>query len=119
MGTLLRVKPLLQIRGGLLEARAQVHGTKGCKRRVIEELRAWVEQYETSGDPFVIGAAGTFLSREEKDEWIAMARAAFPGRDIRYDSLACSIGCHVGPGAFGMAVSKRVPAREKAVPADG
>ncbi|MDY3282507.1 MAG: DegV family protein [Dysosmobacter sp.] len=119
MGSLLRVKPLLQIRGALLESHAQVHGTKGCKRRVMEELRTWVEKYEASGDPFSIGAADTFLSSGEEEEWISMARAAFPGRDIRYDPLACSIGCHVGPGAFGMAVSKRVPAGEKALSAGG
>lgn len=109
MGTLLHIKPLLQIRGELLEACAKVRGTKGCKRRVIEELRVWVEEYRKSGDPFVIGAAGTFTSKDEEDEWIDMARSAFPGRDIRYDPLAFSIGCHVGPGAFGMAVSKRIP----------
>lgn len=58
-------------------------------------------------------AAGSFTSRDEEGEWISMARSAFPGRDIRYDPLAFSIGSHVGPGAFGMAVSKRVPAWEK------
>ena len=108
MGTLLHIKPLLQIRGELLEACAKVRGTKGCKRRVIEELKVWVEKYEKSGEPFVIGAAGSFISKDEEEEWINMARSAFPGRDIRYDPLAFSIGSHVGPGAFGMAVSKRV-----------
>ena len=92
-----------------MEACAKVRGTKGCKRRVIEELKVWVEKYRKSGDPFVIGADGSVLSRAEEEEWIDMARGAFPGRDIRYDPLAFSIGCHVGPGAFGMAVSKRVP----------
>ncbi len=119
MGTLLHIKPLLQIRGELLEACAKVRGTKGCKRRVIEELKVWVEEYEKSGEPFVIGAAGTFISKDEEEEWINMAHGAFPGRDIRYDPLAFSIGSHVGPGAFGMAVSKRVPAWEKAVRIDG
>ena len=108
MGTLLHIKPLLQIRGELLEACAKVRGTKGCKRRVIEELKVWVEKYEKSGEPFVIGAAGSFISKDEEEEWIDMVRSAFPGRDIRYDPLAFSIGSHVGPGAFGMAVSKRV-----------
>lgn len=118
-GTLLQIKPLPQIRGELLEACAKVRGTKGCKRRVIEELRVWVEEYEKSRDPFVIGAAGSFISKDEEEDWIDMARSAFPGRDIRYDPLAFSIGSHVGPGAFGMAVSKRVPAWEKAVRIDG
>lgn len=114
MGTLLHIKPLLQIRGELLESCAKVRGTRGCKHRLIEELRVWVEKYEQSGDPFVIGAAGTFIRKDEEDEWMSMARSAFSGRDIRYDPLALSIGSHVGPGAFGMAVSKRVPAWEKA-----
>lgn len=119
MGALLHIKPLLQIRGELLEACAKVRGTKGCKRRVIEELKVWVDEYQKNGESFVIGAAGTFISKDEEEEWVNMAHSAFPGRDIRYDPLAFSIGSHVGPGAFGMAVSKRVSAWEKTNPING
>nr|WP_326183814.1 DegV family protein [uncultured Oscillibacter sp.] len=110
MGTVLQIKPILQIRGERLDAYAKVRGTKHSKRRVIEAVKARAAEYERNGEPFVIAAAGSFLKKAEETEWIRMAQEAFPGRAIHYDPLAFSIGCHVGPGAFGMAVSKRAPA---------
>lgn len=110
MGSILQIKPLLQIRGERLDAFAKVRGTMNCKKRLVEEIRVCVEAYRRSGEPFSVAAAGTFLTKAEEREWICMAQEAFPGRKIRYDPLAFSIGCHVGPGAFGMAVFKRIPA---------
>lgn len=110
MGSILQLKPLLQIHGERLDAFTKVRGTLNCKRRLIEEMRVCVDVYRYSGDPFVVAAAGSFLDKEEERDWICMAQEVFPGRLIRYDPLAFSIGCHVGPGAFGMAVSKRAPA---------
>lgn len=112
LGGVLQIKPLLQIRGERLDAFAKVRGTLNCKKRLIQEIRVCVEEYRHSGGPFAVAAAGTFLSKAEEREWICMAQEAFPGRTIRYDPLAFSIGCHVGPGAFGMAVSKRLPAAQ-------
>lgn len=119
MGGILQIKPLLQIRGERLDAFARVRGTMNCKKRLIEEMQVWVEAYRHSGDPFAVAAAGTFLSKAEEREWVCMAQEVFPGRTIRYDPLAFSIGCHVGPGAFGMAVSKRLPAAPDTGPLTG
>lgn len=113
MGSLLHIKPILEIRGARLDAYAKVRGVKACKQRVIETIKGCADEYRKSGDPFVIAAAGSFIEKAEEAEWISMAQEAFPGRTIHYDPLAFSIGCHVGPGAFGMAVSKRVPALNK------
>lgn len=110
MGSILQIKPLLQIRGERLDAFAKVRGTLNCKKRLIEEMRVCVDAYRHSGDPFAIAAAGSFVDKAEERDWICMAQEVFPGRLIRYDPLAFSVGCHVGPGAFGMAISKRVPA---------
>ena len=110
MGGVLQIKPLLQIHGQRLDAFARVRGTMNCKKRLIQEMQICVEAYRHRGDPFAVAAAGTFLSKAEEREWICMAQEVFPGRTIRYDPLAFSIGCHVGPGAFGMAVSRRLPA---------
>lgn len=37
-----------------------------------------------------------------------MACEVFAGEDIKYDPLTFSISCHVGPGAFGMGISKKI-----------
>ena len=108
MGTILQLKPLLKIEGDKLDAFAKVRGTLPCKRRLIAEMRPLIERCEQSGYPFSVAAAGTFPEQAEAEEWIQMAREAFPGYEIRYDPLSFSIGAHTGPGAFGMAVSRRV-----------
>jgi len=108
MAAVLQLKPILQIRGERLDAFAKVRGTQNCKNRLVRELQAIAAPYQTGGKPYSIAAAGTFTDSAQEREWLDMARAAFPGEDIRYDPLAFSIGCHTGPGAFGMAVCRRV-----------
>lgn len=113
MGAILHIKPILEIRGERLDAYAKVRGIKACKHRVIETVKERANEYRESNDPFVIAAAGSFIDKAEEAEWISMAQEAFPGETIHYDPLAFSIGCHVGPGAFGMAVSKRASVRNE------
>lgn len=108
MGNFFQIKPLLQIRGERLDAFAKVRGTLPCKRRLMEEMHSMAEQYRARGIPFSLGAAGTFSEKETEQEWIEMIRREFPEDKIRYDPLACSIGSHTGPGAFGMAITRRL-----------
>ena len=111
MGSVLHIKPLLKIQGERLDAFAKVRGTKACKQRLLEAMVQTAEKFRRSDGPVSIAAAGSFLSAEEEAAWLAMARDTFPGEDIRCDPLALSIGCHVGPGAFGMAVTRRIAVR--------
>lgn len=111
MGGILQIKPLLQIRGERLDAFAKVRGTMNCKKRLVEEMKICVDACRHSGKPFSVAASGTFLTKAEEQEWICMAQKAFPDYTIRYDPLALSIGCHVGPGAFAMGVCGRLRSR--------
>lgn len=108
MGNFFQIKPLLQIHGERLDALAKVRGTLPCRKRLIEEMRACVECYQTEGIPFSLGAAGTFSTKTAEREWRKMTQKAFPEYQIRYDPLAFSIGAHLGPDAFGMAISRRL-----------
>ena len=106
MGSLLQLKPLLKIEGERLDAFAKVRGRKACQQKLVEAMKRSVEEFHKIDTPLCIGAAGTFLTQEEGEQWRALAAEIFPGEYIRYDPLALSIGCHTGPGAFGMAVSR-------------
>ena len=106
MGTILQLKPLLKIEGERLDAFAKVRGRKACQQKLVEAMKHSVEEFHKIDGPLCIGAAGTFLTQEEGEQWRALAAEIFPGEYIRYDPLALSIGCHTGPGAFGMAVSR-------------
>lgn len=111
MGSILQLKPILKIEGERLDAFATVRGRRACKQKVVDAMKRSVEEFYRRDWPVCIGAAGSFLSREEDEEWLALARENFPGEEICHGVLALSIGCHTGPGAFGMAVSRRLNER--------
>lgn len=108
MGALLNIKPLLIIEGERLDAYAKVRGSKNCKKRLLQEMKKRVDEFHERGDEIRVGVAGSFVDRKEHQEWMDMAREIFKGEDINYDPLTFSIGCHVGPGAFGMGISKKL-----------
>lgn len=113
MGTLLNIKPLLIIEGERLDAYAKVRGTRNCKKRLLTEMKKSVDEFHKNGDEIYVGVAGSFSKKEEHQEWMEMANEVFAGEDIKYDPLTFSIGCHVGPGAFGMGISKKIRGSEK------
>lgn len=106
MGSFLNLKPLLTIKGERLDAYAKVRGTKQCKKRLLDAMQQSVETYTKRNQSVHIGAAGSFLQEEEQAEWLEMIANKFAGQAVHYDPLTCSIGCHVGPGAFGMGISQ-------------
>ncbi|HCT92739.1 MAG TPA: hypothetical protein DF613_15370 [Lachnospiraceae bacterium] len=107
MGAVLNIKPLLIIEGERLDAFAKVRGTKACKKRLLQEMKKKVDEFHRDGAAVYVGVAGSFSNKEDDREWLEMAREVFAGEEISYDPLSFSIGCHVGPGAFGMGISKK------------
>lgn len=108
MGALLNIKPLLIIEGERLDAYAKVRGSKNCKKRLLQEMKKRADEFHERGDEIRVGVAGSFVDQKEHQEWLDMASEIFKGEDINYDPLTFSIGCHVGPGAFGMGISKKI-----------
>lgn len=109
IGTLLNIKPLLVIEGERLDAHAKVRGTKSCKKRLLEEMKKKADEFHEKGADIRVGAAGSFVSKEEHLEWMEMVKEVFAGEEINYDPLTFSISCHVGAGAFGMGISRVLP----------
>ena len=108
MGSFMGIKPLLVIQGDKLDACAKVRGTTHCKKRLIQHLEQAAEEYARRGIPFQAAAAGSFLKDADMEEWKNLCQTLFPDQAPHYDPLTCSVGCHVGPGAFGMAVARRL-----------
>lgn len=108
IGTVLNIKPLLIIKGEKLDAYAKVRGTKHCQKREIEAMVDYANQLRQEGGAFRVGVAGSFLRKEEDQEWFEMVRESFPGEEVFYNRLTFSVSCHVGPGAFGMGISKKI-----------
>ena len=108
LGSLLNIKPLLKIQGERLDAFAKVRGGRACKQRAVEALRESVEQFQAKGWSFVVGTAHTYRTPEEIRDWQRTLEDNFPGIPACHGELALSIGCHTGPGAFGMGLVRRV-----------
>ena len=108
MGTLLSIKPLLVISGEYLDAHAKVRGTKSCKKRLLNEMKTIADEFHKNSDEIYVGVAGSFGKKEEPQEWVEMVNEVFPYEDVKYDPLTFSVSCHVGPGAFGMGISKKI-----------
>ena len=108
MGDLLNIKPLLKIQGERLDLCAKVRGVKACKQRAVEATRESVEQYLQKGWRFHVGTAHSYRTQEEVRAWQQTLEDNFPGLPASHGELALSIGCHTGPGAFGMGLVRRV-----------
>ena len=108
IGTVLNIKPLLIIKGEKLDAYAKVRGTKHCQKREIEAMVDYANQLRQEDCAFRVGVAGSFLRKEEDQEWFEMVKESFPGEEVFYNRLTFSVSCHVGPGAFGMGISKKI-----------
>lgn len=109
IGTMLRIKPVLQIQGEKLDAYAKVKTLKQAKTTMIKAIRKDFEErfHDPDGDNFHMEIAYTADDTEAqifKEE----LKTEFPGHDIWVDPLSLSISCHIGPGALALAISKKV-----------
>ena len=108
IGTVLNLKPVLQIQGEKLDAFAKVRGWKAAKKTMLDAIDKDIHS-RFAGEKVHLEAAYT-CSEEEKDKWIAELQARFPDYEIRTDKLSLSVACHIGPGAMAVACSKYIEA---------
>lgn len=111
IGTVLNLKPVLQIQGEKLDAYAKVRGKKQAKRVMIkameEDLKKRFQTYAEKGEMCLqIVYSGT--SPKEAEEYKVEVAAAFPGYEIWVDRLSLSVSCHIGDGALALACAKKV-----------
>lgn len=71
-------------------------------------MKKKADEFHKSGAALRVGVAGSFVKKEEHQEWMEMACEVFAGEEINYDPLTVSIACHVGHGAFGMGISRKL-----------
>lgn len=110
IGTVLNLKPVLQIQGEKLDAYSKVRGKKQAKRVMLKAMQEDFEKrfssYVQSGQ-MCLQAAYTG-NREEAEEFKKEIEELFPGFEVYMDPLSLSVACHIGHGALAIACSKRV-----------
>ena len=110
IGTVLNLKPVLQIQGEKLDAYAKVRGKKQAKRVMVKAMKEDFEnrfaKYVESGE-MCLEMAYTG-NREEAEEFKKEVEKEFPGMEIQMDPLSLSVACHIGHGALAIACAKKV-----------
>ena len=110
IGTVLNLKPVLQIQGEKLDAYAKVRGKKQAKRAMLKAMKNdWetrFKEYVSDGEMCLQAAYTGNL--EEAEEFKREIQEVFPGMEIHMDPLSLSVACHIGYGALAVACSRKV-----------
>ena len=108
LGTVLNLKPVLQIQGEKLDAFSKVRGWKAAKRTMLKAIEKDLEErFSEVREDMVLGMAYT-CSKEEAQEWKQEIAEKFPEYEIVEGPLSLSVACHIGPGAMAVTCMKKV-----------
>lgn len=109
IGTILKIKPVLQIHGDKLDKFGVVRSTQKAKDMMIEaiktDLASQLSTYAKNGEiALAVAHTANFAEAEKfRDE----LKAAFPNIPFRFcEPLPLSISCHIGPGAIAVAATR-------------
>lgn len=111
IGTVLNLKPVLQIQGDKLDAFAKSRGVKNAKKTMIDQMKK--DFAGRFAEPLREGrmtlyAITSKVSDEIRKGWTEEIKAAFPDMDVQEGELSLSVSCHIGPGALAIAAA-RIP----------
>ena len=107
LGTLLRLKPVLQIQGEKLDAFAKARTVKQAKSIMLGAIHKDIETRmggEANMDKLHIAAA--YTPGDGVEQWLGEIKKEFPDKEIVMDPLSLSVSCHIGPGALAVTVTK-------------
>ncbi len=110
IGTVLGLKPVLQIQGEKLDAYAKVRGKKAARKAMIDAIRKDLEtrfakEWADGTVRLDIAYSG---NPEEAGDWKGELEGAFPGQEFHMDPLSLSVSCHIGLGSLAVACSVAV-----------
>ena len=109
IGTVLGLKPVLQINGEKLDAYAKVRGKKAAKETMLNAMKKdFEEKYKGVPKEKIHLAAAYSGNPEEAAEWKAEVEQNFPGMEVHLAPLSLSVSCHIGKGSLAIACSKAI-----------
>jgi len=110
LGSILNIKPVLQIQGEKLDAYAKVRGVTQARATMIKAIK---KDFETRFAG-CCGPSDMWLQmaythdREAALDFMREVKEALPGFEIHMDPLSLSVSCHIGPGALAVACSRKI-----------
>ena len=110
LGTLLKLKPVLQIQGEKLDSYAKARTVKQARTIMIDAIKSdFAKRFgDETGENMHIFVAYT-KNKEAALDFKAQIEAALPGREVEVvDPLSLSVACHIGPGSLAVACAKKL-----------
>ena len=104
IGTILNIKPVLQIQGEKLDSFAKARGFRQAKKIMLDAVEKDMRE-RFAGQKVHLQAAYT-CSEADALEWKQEIEERFPGYEVDPDKLTLRIACHIGPGAIAIACTK-------------
>ena len=106
IGTLLKIKPVLQIQGFKLDQYAKVRKLADAKTTMINAIKKDLEtrfKDQVAAGKMQLAIAHT-ENFEEAKKFKEEINDAIPNLEVKYvDPLSLSVSCHIGPGALAVA----------------
>ncbi len=112
LGTLLKLKPVLQIQGEKLDAFSKARTMKQAKSTMINAIKQDIEQRFGADLSKVRLAVAYTKDKTVAEEFSKEIAEEFPNVPLRIDPLSLSVSCHIGPGAVALAVTKNLSSME-------
>ena len=109
IGSLLKIKPVLQIRGEKLDSFAKARTVKQAKQIMMDAIAKDMDEvlHDPTGENTIIAMAHT-QNEEEIAKFKAEVEERFPGHDIFVDPLSLVVSSHIGPGALAVTCTKNL-----------
>ncbi len=110
IGTVLNIKPVLQIQGEKLDAYAKVRGKDAGKKKMLDAIRNDLDTRFAANKGKMHVDLAYSGNPEEAEEWKKLAKETFPefADDLVMRPLSLSVACHIGHGALAIAATKSV-----------
>lgn len=111
VGTILNIKPVLQIQGDKLDAYSKARGKATAKKQMLKAIQ---DEFDTRfkdavEDGKIYLEAAYTGNVEEAAEWAEDIKKLYPDMEFHMGPLSLSIACHIGYGALAVACSKAIP----------
>ena len=110
LGTLLKIKPVLQIQGEKLDSFAKARTMKQARQIMMTAIKNdFTNRFHTNDIASdmhidIAHTANLEMAMDLKEDLSDL----YPGHDIIVNPLSLSVACHIGPGALAIAVTKKL-----------
>lgn len=105
IGSMLKIKPVLQIQGGKLDAYTKVVGKRSARSAMLKAMKKdFAERFNAEVDRKSMRLFVAYSGNEtEADGWLEEVRQNFPDFVVEKYPLSLSVSCHIGKGALAIA----------------